>query len=270
MEIVCVNDGSTESYSENLEIQNKVKIINLIRNVGHQKAIAIGISYVVCEMPFDLLAVMDSDGEDDPDVLQKLISSAENDNVVFAKRVKRKENTLFKVFYRMYKLLFYVLTGKKISFGNFSVLSYPVAYKLANDSDLWINYSSCIINNKIKTTLIDSIRAKRYYGKSKMNFQSLLLHGLGAISIHIEKVTARLLILVCTIAAFSVIGLFIVLYIKMFTNNAVPGWATNFITALILIIFQTIMMGLLLTFIVLNRKTQKASIPKLDYINYIE
>jgi len=268
IEFLCIDDCS-DTYQDFHIGAIPLRKICLNRNEGHQKAIALGIAYAVSNIGFDKLVVMDADGEDDPLDIQRLLNQYREDAVVFAKRKRRTETFIFKIFYRAYKVLFYLLTGKKIAFGNFSVLSYKTALKLIHDRDLFINYSSCILNNKIEFVLVDTNRSKRYFGKSKMNYHGLILHGLGAISIHIERVSTRLLMIASFTGITALIGILVVLYIKIFTDNAVPGWATNFISSLILIIFQTIIMSLLLTFIILNRKTQKAVIPFTDYSQYL-
>lgn len=269
IQFLCVDDCSSTPYDFDSET-TPIRKICLNRNEGHQKAIALGIAYAVSKISFDKLVIIDADGEDDPLDIKRLLNHYKDDAVVFAKRKRRTETLVFKLFYRSYKVLFYLLTGKKIAFGNFSLLSRKTARKLTHDRDLFINYSSCILNNKIQFVLVDTNRSTRYFGKSKMNYHGLILHGLGAISIHIERVSTRLLMISSFTGITALICILVVLYIKIFTNNAIPGWATNFISSLILIIFQTIIMSLLLTFIILNRKTQKAAIPFGDYPQYLD
>ena len=66
-----------------------------------------GLNYTLTN-PVDKIIVMDSDGEDNPSYLHKLIenNSYKKSNIV-AKRVKRKENFIFILFYSIYKLLFF-------------------------------------------------------------------------------------------------------------------------------------------------------------------
>ena len=48
---------------------------------------------------------MDSDGEDKPtDILNLFNLSRKHNKIVFAQRVKRSENTIFKLMYKIYKI----------------------------------------------------------------------------------------------------------------------------------------------------------------------
>ena len=51
-----------------------IQVLRLYRNLGHQKAIAIGLSYVAEHIPCDKVIVMDADGEDAPSDINKLVA----------------------------------------------------------------------------------------------------------------------------------------------------------------------------------------------------
>lgn len=71
------------------------------RNLGHQRAIAIGLAYVEAEMSQDLVIVMDADGEDNPYKIDKLLTKyyqAKTPQIVFARRSKRSESRKFQLF----------------------------------------------------------------------------------------------------------------------------------------------------------------------------
>jgi len=67
--IISINDGSTEEIELNIEgLEVELTIINLKINVGHQRAIAVGLQYIYNEVDnCDFIVVMDSDGEDNPE-----------------------------------------------------------------------------------------------------------------------------------------------------------------------------------------------------------
>jgi hypothetical protein len=59
-----------------------------------------------------------------------------------------------------------------------------------------------------------------------MNFVSLMRHGLNALAVHSELVAVRLLV---ATGAFCLVGVALlagVIFIRLFTPPAVPGWAT--------------------------------------------
>ncbi|WP_251274030.1 glycosyltransferase, partial [Enterobacter hormaechei] len=76
-------------------------VIRLRRNVGHQRAIAIGLGYVAEHFDGnDIVVVMDSDGEDTPESITELVAGLESADVdvVVASRRSRVESLKFKSF----------------------------------------------------------------------------------------------------------------------------------------------------------------------------
>lgn len=139
-EILILNDGSTLSYHnffKKLEPKNinQVSILDLKRNLGHQRAIAIGLAYIESKVECQAVVVMDSDGEDDPKDIPKLVYKCREENyskIVFARRTQRSETWLFKVFYKIYKYLFKLLTGEYIEMGNFSIIPFESLRRIRN------------------------------------------------------------------------------------------------------------------------------------------
>lgn len=171
LKILLVDDGSSQSpdYSVYPLLGDKsVTIIGLTRNVGHQKAIAIGLSYAGDHFDFDLVIVMDSDGEDRAKDILTLIEKGNNANggIVFAKRIKRKESLLFRISYQLYRLFFTILVGKKISFGNFSLIPKNQVARVTNTSEIWSNYSAGIIYSRVPYVTVPIERGTRLAGSS--------------------------------------------------------------------------------------------------------
>jgi polyisoprenyl-phosphate glycosyltransferase len=216
---------------------------------------------------------MDSDGEDRPSDLQHLYEASlqEPDKIIFAKRAKRSEGLVFRIGYLIYKSLFGLLTGKVIEFGNFSILPFRQAQKLAYVSEIWNHFPGGIIRSKLPYSSIPIERGTRLAGKSKMNFVSLVLHGLSAVSVHLDTVAVRILIGSLLMTAVAGVGAVIVMIIRILSpENASPGWATTLVTASIIIILQALLSSLFLIFTVLNYRTQKHFIPAKEYADFIE
>lgn len=250
-----------------------LSIIRLWRNLSHQKAIALGLSYLTQETNFEKVIVMDSDGEDKPSDIQLLYEASllQPDKIIFAQRAKRSEGLVFSMGYFIYKLLFGLLTGKIIEFGNFSILSFRQAKKLTYVSEIWNHFPGGIIRSKLPYSSIPIERGIRLAGKSKMNFVSLILHGLSAVSVHLDTVAVRILIGSLLMTAIAGVGALIVMIIKLLSPaNASPGWATTLVTASIIIILQALLSSLFLIFTVLNYRTQKHFIPAKEYSDFIE
>ena len=250
-----------------------LSIIRLWRNVSHQKAIALGLAYLTQKVDFEKVIVMDSDGEDRPADIQALYEASlqEPDKIIFAQRSKRSEGFVFRLGYTIYKFLFGLLTGKTIEFGNFSILPFRQAQKLAYVSEIWNHFPGGIIRSKLPYTSIPIERGTRLAGKSKMNFVSLVLHGLSAVSVHLDTVAVRILIGSLVMILLAGLGAVLVLIIKFLSpENASPGWATTLVTASIIVILQAFLSSLFLIFTVLNYRTQKHFIPAKEYSDFIE
>jgi len=181
--VVVVDDGSVQQPVDVVNIEDAGLpglVIKLKRNVGHQRAIAIGLSYVAKHMTdSQRVIVMDSDGEDRPISINDLLKVLDSEDVdlVVAERKSRDETLGFRAFYIVYKWLFLLLAGHKISFGNFMALK-PVAVKrLAAMQELWIHVAGCVLTSRLRMATCPLDRGPRNAGSSKMNFVGLALHG---------------------------------------------------------------------------------------------
>lgn len=196
--LVLVNDGSDEK--NNLDIINtfqsigSIRILHLACNLGHQRAIAVGLVDISNESNSEVIIVMDGDGEDRPEDIKLLIDEYRNRDancIVVAKRDKRSEGMVFKISYFFYKLLFRLLTGKRIDFGNYCLLPKRLLCRLVYKDSLWNHLAATVLrsNNELRT--VSTYRGNRIAGKAKMNFTGLILHGLSAISVFNDRVLVR-------------------------------------------------------------------------------
>mgnify|MGYP003706010455 FL=1 len=214
--ILVIDDGSFKGLDKKLGIEKKksIKILTLSQNVGHQRSITIGLCYIRENCDYDQILIMDGDGEDNPADAVKLISESEKHSdptIFFARRDTRSEPISFKFGYLLYRVLFRILTGKNIKFGNFSLVPNELLDRLTGIQEIWNHYAASIVFAKIPYIEVPSSRSGRIHGRPKMNFTSLILHGLSAISIFNQTVFLRLLI-------GSFMFLFIILAILL-TNN---------------------------------------------------
>ena len=191
-EVIILNDASdtiNNISKKKLFFLKKIKIINLKTNLGSQKAISIGLKYLLNLKKKFIITVMDSDGEDDPSKINEMIKAAKisPNSIIVSCRTKRKEILIFRILYRIHLFLTYVLTGKWISFGNYSSFDSRNLLKLQKNNNTWFALSSSIINNcKVKS--IDAERKKRFFDKSKVSYVSLFFHSLRIISVFQKKV----------------------------------------------------------------------------------
>ncbi|MCC4597579.1 glycosyltransferase [Xanthomonas campestris pv. phormiicola] len=242
--IVAVDDGSVRQPLDPAAIAAAGLdgvVIKLKRNVGHQRAIAVGLSYVAEHFGDDQrVVVMDSDGEDMPETISELMMGLDSPevDVVVATRKSRVETLRFRAFYVVYKWLFAMLTGHKISFGNFMAAKMPAVRRLAVMQELWTHIAACVLSSKLRVATCALDRGPRYAGRSKMNFVGLALHGFRALMVFAEDVLVRVGIACTLVAALSVAGGVLALVLKAI-GFATPGWFSLATGILLLVFLQT-------------------------------
>jgi glycosyltransferase involved in cell wall biosynthesis len=215
--VFIVDDGSLETIDDPaflLKIAPNIKGLTLIRlacNQGHQRAIAVGLVHARKQGDFDSIFVMDSDGEDRPGHLNRLKNAVEScpDAIITADRAKRSERWLFRFCYRCYQLLFFILTGNRVKFGNYCAIPAGLLDRLVYYPELWNNLTGCIKKSRLPTKGVLCPRGKRYAGESKMTFVSLFLHGMGVISVFKEVVLSRIIIIASIFFVLSLGALFL-------------------------------------------------------------
>ena len=248
--LVAVDDGSiqeplTINRLENAGIDGV--ILKLRRNVGHQRAIAIGLGYASERIqPQQRVIVMDSDGEDLPSTVHNLLEalSVDDVDVVVAERKSRVESLRFKAFYFVYKLFFSLMTGRLISFGNFMGLKATAVQRLVVMQELPIHVAAAVLASKLRAKICPLHRGPRYAGQSKMNFVGLVLHGFKGLMVFAEDVLVRVGIACALIAALSIFGALASISLKMF-GVATPGWFSVALGLLFLILLQTIALAIM-------------------------
>ena len=274
--VIPIDDGSTQAYQldlfadEKYQVIRRIEILHLARNTGHQRAIAIGLSYFESQYKADHIIVMDADGEDRPADLVTLIEKQTATNeIVFAKRGHRKEGNTFQFFYQIYRLLFIILTGKKIPFGNFCAIPGDYLRQVVFLPEIWSHFAAGILRSGLPKTTVVIDRGQRYHGKSKMNFVSLVMHGLSAVSVYTDILSVRMMLLTLIVIVATLIGTGILFYIKYFTALAIPGWSTTVGFGLLVVLLQSFMLLLSIAFNVLNSRTMQMYIPAKQYKDFI-
>lgn len=269
--IVAVDDGSVRNV---VQAQNIAAaglggvVVRLKRNVGHQRAIAIGLSYVAENIPHaDCIVVMDSDGEDMPDSIPELVDAlGANGGVVVARRRNRVESLQFRGFYAVYRWLFKLATGRSISFGNFMVLAPDALRRLVAMQELWIHVAASVLASKLRVELRPLDRGPRYAGSSHMNFVGLALHGFRALMVFAEDVLVRVGIACALVAGLSVLGMAAAVVLKVI-GFATPGWFSVALGIMMLIFMQT--GTLVLVTLMLTGVVRSGSIALLDWRDFV-
>lgn len=274
LDIVIVNDGgdSCAPYMETPRHIRKIQEILLATNLGHQRAIAVGLSELATWNLYQAVVVMDGDGEDKPEDVFRLIDShlKKPEPIIVAARTKRSEGWGFRLFYHLYQIIFWIMTGKRIDFGNFMLLPAPVLLSIVFNANLWNHLAATVLSAHYPLERVETFRGERYQGQSKMNFERLTTHGLSAISVYLTTIFTRMLITLSILLFVAVAAIGVVVGVRFLTDLAIPGWATNLVGILSIIILQLILTLMLSMFAALNQRGTVTETPESKIRNFIK
>jgi len=274
--LIAVNDGSQSApglAGLSLSGIRSLSVLHLRRNLGHQRAIAVGLAYVEANVPCRAVVVMDADGEDRPQDVLRLLSELRNqpgDKIVFALRERRSEGALFRTFYVIYRAVFKGLTGQTIRVGNFSLIPRSLLRRLVAVSEIWNHYASAVQRARVPCVFVPTDRGKRLAGNSTMNFVSLVTHGMSAISVHAETIGSRMLVLALLFGAAIVLAMAGVVGVRFLTDLAIPGWATYAFGLLSLMLLQTFFIALFFAGTVLHGRNAYTFLPSRDHAHFVD
>lgn len=275
--ILMVDDGSLQRAPQGmfqtcyLSVRG-IQVLRLRRNLGHQRAIAVGLAHLESTIPCDAVLVMDADGEDTAEgalQLLKAFSEKQGALAIFAERSRRSESFTFQLFYQLYKVVHHGLTGLSVRVGNFSVLPASYLPTLVVTSEIWNHYAATIFRSRLPLSMIPIPRGQRIAGSSGMNFVGLVAHGLSAISVFGDVVGVRLLIGSIAGSLLAGLGILAVVSIRLFTDRAIPGWATYATGMLAIMMIQLIAIAASFTFFVLSNRSNFGFIPSRDYALFV-
>ena len=213
-EILILDDKSTDKITlKNDKFKNfeKIGILRVKENIGSQKIIAVGLNYLKdkdIEENF-LITVMDSDGEDNPKEISRMLdlASKNNDSVITSNRKSRSEPILIKIFYRIHLIVTFLFSFKWITFGNFTSFNSINLKNILDDNSSWYAHSSSVIKNcKIKR--LYARRERRYYDKSKLGLLKLIEHSLRVNSVFSNRITIISILYIAIIYLFFAIKSF--------------------------------------------------------------
>ncbi|MBZ5612168.1 MAG: glycosyltransferase [Acidobacteriia bacterium] len=280
-EVLFVDDGSTESMPAGFSrgrftALRAIDILQLRRNLGHQRAIAVGLVYVYEKRPCRAVVVMDSDGEDQPADIPRLMERFQAEgqrSIVFAARSKRLERFPFRILYHLYRFIHRALTGDPVRVGNFSVVPFESLAKLVVIPEIWNHYAAAVIRSRMRFCSIPIARGRRVAGKSKMNFIGLLLHGLSAFFVYGDIVGARLLIGIALALILEVALIAVWIGVRVTASPSILSVAAYLAGLLGIVLLQAIPIALILVFSVIGSRVNIGFLPIRDcpyFVNNVQ
>lgn len=277
-EILAVDDGSWQASAPVLDELAAVGLTigigaaTLATNVGHQRAIAIGLVLAhERAAEFAAVLVMDADGEDRPEHIPQLLreSAAHPEAIVCARRGKRFEGVRFALGYGLFKAAFTLCTGRRIDFGHYCVIPPELLGRLVHSSSLWSHFAATVLRSGVPLRPVHVDRGRRYAGRSTMNMTSLIRHGLNAIAVFEDVWLIRMLVGLGLFSGLVMSALVGVGIVKLGTDLAIPGWTTSAAGLLLVILLQAALLAVMSVTAHLNRRSLPEFIPALDAKRFV-
>lgn len=223
-----INDGSTDGTTELLRTLHRqrgdVRVVELLHNFGHAAALACGLDY----FEGDLALFMDADLQDPPEALPMLFSEwKKGAQTVVVERSSRPERNRF-----FFKLFYFLLrkTSRNVppvNFGTHSLLDKQVVKRMKVHKERNRYFPGLIAFSSSSIKSIPWSRGERLHGNSRVGFWGLSHLALTAF-LSFSSAPIRLVSLVgiiCSVGAL--LGASIIVSVKLFTNWAIPGWAST-------------------------------------------
>jgi glycosyltransferase involved in cell wall biosynthesis len=275
-DVVLLDDGSTIEPDHRLKLPQlnavgTVEILRLARNLGHQRAISIGLAWASENRPGRTVAILDGDGEDNPADIPKLAAQYEAEGgqkIVFAARTRRMERWQFQVCYRVYQFVHLLLTGHRVRVGNFSIVPPAAVQQLAVISETWNHYAAAVFNSRIPYVMVPTPRDRRIGGRSRMNFTALVVHGLSALSVFSHIIGVRLLIGSAALIGLLFAGLTCGWLFGGDSQANAPRLA-GLLAWLLATLVQAVILGAAFVLLVLSGRQGTTFIPKRDYRYFV-
>ena len=230
-ELVFVNDGSRDNSIHLIkalaQTDERVRYIDFSRNFGHQIAVSAGVD--LCKG--NIIAIIDADLQDPPELIEEMIGLIKQGNeVVYAKRRSRKDKsfikkTAYKTFYRLLARISNV--DVPLDTGDYRVMTRKVAEVLKNMPEQHKFLRGQIAWLGFKQTFVEYDRDVRAAGEPGYTYKKLFQLAFDGIT-GFSNVPLRL----ATIMGFVVSGisaLFIMyaLFGYLFFKEGMPkGWTS--------------------------------------------
>jgi len=248
-EVIFCDDGSDDATWKILEGLHRndarIKGIRFSRNFGHQYALFAGMQHAAGRA----VVTMDGDLQHPPGLLPEMLGRwRAGDRIVHTVRVYSKRQGLLKrVSSKLFYRLFSFLSGVNLESGmaDFRLLDRQVLEELLKFKEeglflrgivQWVGYRSSKVTYQC---------GQRFSGEGKYPFTSMLkLAWTGITSFSLVPLRVSIVIgVVTSLLAFT--EMLYAIYAKLFTDTAVPGWASGIAVVSFLFGILFILLGVL-------------------------
>jgi dolichol-phosphate mannosyltransferase len=247
-ELIYVDNGSTDNTINVLKnifaSDPHARIIALRRNFGFQGSISAGLYF----SKGDAVVTIDADLQDPPEKIEEMLKQFEEGyDLVLGVRGDRTADSFVKRFFseRYYRIM--RLMGVNITYnhGDFRLMSKSLVEEFNSLPERNRLIRAMVLQLESRFATVSYTREERKAGQSKFNIRSLLSLSLDGI-VSFTYFPLRLTSLVGILISFlTLTGAMWVLYIKVFTDKFIPGWASTLLPILALGGLQLFFLGLI-------------------------
>lgn len=249
-EIVFVDDGSRDRSIDvlrEMQIRNRnIKIVQLTRNFGQAAAITAGFEHV----SNDVIVIMDSDLQDRPEDIPKLLDAIIEEDVpmAIARWVSRKDHFLKIFASRMFHKITTRITPihHPLGLGMFRVLKKQIVEELKKHPEKTASSVSLLYWMGYDYAVVDLQRDARYAGASGYSLRKMFRLGFDRIFSYSLWPIQAASILGGILGLLSVIWAVIFIFQKLiFTDTMLPGWTSLIVVILFLFGLNFIFLGII-------------------------
>ena len=272
-EFIYVDDGSCDkTYANCLELQKRderVKIVQLKRNFGHEIAMTAGMDYA----KGDAVIFMDADLQHPPLYIPQMIELwQQGKEIVLTKRVDNVATSgLYKFCAKTFYFILNKLSDTKVleSAPDFRLLDrkYVDFLKGFNEQDRLFRGLLSWVLPKENVAMIDFVAPERFSGESKYNFAKSLQLAINSI-LQFSVKPLRLATYLGLLTAFVAVLLGLYVFVEhFFLHNPTPGYATIMVSVMFLGAVQLICLGIIGEYIgKIHMEVKKRPLYMADYI----
>lgn len=243
-----VDDGSRDRTWQLIEDcarkHNVIRGIKLSRNRGHQNALVAGL----LNADGDAVISVDADLQDDLGAIESMVDAfAAGNDIVYGVRQNRKKDSFFKRFTAesYYRMLATMGVDLVFNHADYRLMSRRAIEALRSYPEVNLFLRGIIPQLGYPSTSVYYDRAERYAGESKYPLRKMLSfawQGITSFSVVPLRMITGLGLLI-SLGSFGVTMW--VLGVRLFTNEAIPGWASTVVPIYLLGGIQLLCIGII-------------------------
>jgi polyisoprenyl-phosphate glycosyltransferase len=247
-EVILVDDGSTDQSLDKILIwqkkNDKIKVLSLSKNFGHQAAYTAGLEHT----SGDLVAMMDGDLQDPPELLSEMYRKImeEGYDIVNGKKTGRKGKRSRNICAFLFHLLFKNIGEIKNmeNAGNYSMMKREAVDALLTLKEKVRYLPGLRAFIGFRQGFVEFIRDDRFRGSPKMSIRKLFVLAADAI-FSFSRFPIRFCLILGTIGTLTFMGAGIYVLIAKAYGFALIGWSSTLLSIYFLGSIQLVFLGIL-------------------------